>query len=165
MTINYARQYADLLRNLGREVKLLDLTELQPSYFAVDMYSPDTMSADLRAIQEEYILAAEKFAILVPEYNGSYPGILKLFVDGISVNEYSRNWKGKVTALVGIASGRAGNLRGIDHLAQTLTHMSGWVLPNRLPISLADQHLSGETITDAGTLAALSEQAQELILA
>jgi NAD(P)H-dependent FMN reductase len=44
------------------------------------------------------------------------PGSLKLFIDACSVREYKQNFKGKKAALVGIASGRAGNLRGMDHL-------------------------------------------------
>jgi len=74
-----------------------------------------------------------------PEYNGSYPGVLKLFLDAISIREYARSFKQKKAALCGVASGRAGNLRGIDHLTGVLNHVGVIVMPNNLPLSSIDK--------------------------
>src|SRR5690606_4596895 len=55
---------------------------------------------------------ADNFIIVMPEYNGSFPGVLKLVIDSCNPEIF----KHKSFALVGVSSGRAGNLRGMDHL-------------------------------------------------
>jgi len=165
-TIIFARAFADAVREGGEEVQLLDLAELDFNHFSNEMYAAGTITPLLRSVQERYVLGAEKLAFFIPEYNGSFPGFLKLFIDGISVNEYAKNFREKKIALTGIASGRAGNARGMDHLAACLGYMGGWILPNKLPISGVEGLLSesGE-LTDASTLAALKSQATQLIAA
>ncbi|WP_420460750.1 NADPH-dependent FMN reductase [Neolewinella sp.] len=164
-TLLFARHYARLLEELGQEVELLNMAELHHGYFAGKMYDPLGNDAQLVKWQQRYILAADKLAVFVPEYNGSYPGVLKLFIDGISVIDYDGNFGGKHVALIGVSTGRAGNLRGIDHLADVFAHMGAWVLPNRLPLSRVDVLLTGEELTDAGTKKSLRQQAEQLIAA
>lgn len=78
-----------------------------------------------------FIAEAGKILFVIPEYNGSLPGILKAFIDVVKP-EY---FKDKKTALIGVATGRAGNLRGCDHLAGVLMHLGAVVMPSALPIS------------------------------
>jgi NAD(P)H-dependent FMN reductase len=80
---------------------------------------------------KDFILPAQKFVFIAPEYNGSFPGILKVFLDAIPP-EMNR---GKKSALIGVSSGRAGNLRGMDHLTGILNYLGMHVHPNKLPIS------------------------------
>ena len=163
-TLLFATHYLGQLRALGLEAQLLDLAEIPFEHYAIDMYDPKSMSTELLALQNRFVLEVEKLAIFVPEYNGSYPGVLKLFIDGISVNKYPRNFKGKHIALIGIASGRAGNLRGMDHLAASINHMGGWVLPNTLPLSNVEALLdTNGKVTDTDTITALESQARQLI--
>jgi NAD(P)H-dependent FMN reductase len=163
-TLLFSTHYLRQLRELGQEAQLLDLAEMRLEHYAPNMYDAKAMSAELRELQNRFVISAKKMVIFVPEYNGSYPGVLKLFLDGISINEYPRNFKGKHIALVGVASGRAGNLRGMDHLATAINHMGGWVLPNKLPISNADKLLDANNqVTDAETITALENQARQLI--
>ena len=160
-----AGAFQEALAAAGAETALLDLAELDHAYFDTLMYDPEHMQPALRQLQERYVLGAEKLAIVVPEYNGSYPGAVKTFLDGISINEYARNWKGKRVALIGVSSGRAGNLRGLDHLADVLAHMGAWVLPNRLPVSLVDSLVTGDELTDEATKTTFAQLAQQLIAA
>lgn len=164
-TLQFASHYVEQLHALGKEAQLLDMAELRQDLFALDMYNPKAMAPDLLDLQRKYVLEVKKFAIFVPEYNGSYPGVLKMFIDGISVNEYAGIFKGKHIALVGIASGRAGNLRGMDHLSASVSHMGGWLLPNKLPLSNVDKLIEDGKLTDAGTINALKTHAEELITA
>ncbi len=137
-TALFAADYLQILEELGEsDVKLLDLSKSPHDWFHPDMY--DHPSDSLKALQDEYILAAQQFIILAPEYNGSIPGILKLFFDACSVREYEASFKGKAVLLTGIASGRAGNLRGMDHLTAILQHLGMHVFPDKLPISSIDK--------------------------
>jgi len=164
-TLLFASHFMGRLRALGEEAQLLDLAELELSFFVRDMYDPKKMAAGLVDLQRQFVLDVDKLAIFVPEYNGSYPGVLKLFIDGISVNEYPRNFKGKHVALAGVASGRAGNLRGMDHLAASVSHMGAWVLPNKVPISNVESLITGDVLSDEGTITSLKELAEQLIAA
>jgi chromate reductase, NAD(P)H dehydrogenase (quinone) len=102
---------------------------------------------------------------IVPEYNGGFPGVLKLFLDACSVREYKKTFKGKKAALVGIATGRAGNLRGLEHLTGILNHVGTVVLPNRLPISSIEKLMDDDgIIRDPATLKVIEKQMDEFLL-
>lgn len=164
-TTVFARAYGDELYRLGTEVQLLDLADLHHSYFASKMYDPLGNDPQLVDWQQRYIQGVDKLTVFVPEYNGSYPGVLKLFIDAISVIDYAGNFSGKHVGLVGLASGRSGNIRGMDHLADVFAHMGAWVLPNRLPISSIEGLITGNALTDEATKTALKKHAEQLIAA
>ena len=165
-TLVIAEALAAAIGEAGTAVQLLDLATLDFGHFSNDMYEGGKITPALKRLQEQYVLGVEKMIFVVPEYNGSFPGFVKLFIDGISVNEYKRNFTGKTIALTGVASGRAGNARGLDHLAACLNYLGGWVLPNKLPVSGVEGLLDGDgKLADEGTLAALKQQALQLIAA
>ena len=157
---HFANHYASLLASKSQQpVKLLALSHIPHDWFHPGMYESDAQSPSLAALQDEYMLPAEKFVYVVPEYNGGFPGALKLFLDACSVRDYKLTFSGKKAALVGIATGRAGNLRGIDHLTAILHHVGTVVLPQVLPISSIEKLLDESgNITDPGTLIAIERQ-------
>lgn len=164
-TTLFASAYATQLTELGQEAQLLDLAELHHGYVGGKMYDPLGNDPQLLEWHQRYISGVDKLAIFVPEYNGSFPGVLKVFIDAISIIDYSGSFGGKHIAIVGLASGRSGNIRGMDHLADVLAHMGAWVLPNRLPISSIEELLRDGRLTDEPTKMALKKQAQQLIAA
>ncbi len=160
-TLAIARAYLELLRERTDEpVELLDLQDIDPVAFATTMYNPRHTPDSLRLLHESRVLEAKKMVIFTPEYNGSYPGILKIFIDAISVHRYKENFSGKRIALIGVSSGRAGNLRGMDHLGDSIQHMGGVIYPHKIPLSGADNLLDEEyRLTDPETLQTLADQA------
>ena len=117
----------------------------------------------MKELQEKYMVGAEKFIFICPEYNGSFPGILKLLIDASDV---SQCWYHKKACIVGVAAGRAGNLRGLDHLSNILHHIKITILPNLIPISMIEDELD-ETgnLINPRTIKLLKEQPtiQELL--
>jgi chromate reductase, NAD(P)H dehydrogenase (quinone) len=81
----------------------------------------------------------------VPEYNGTFPGVFKMLLDN---SDIKTAWWHKRAMLVGVAAGRAGNLRGLDHLTNILNYIKVLVLPSKVPIS----NIAAE-LTDAGHFA------------
>lgn len=145
--LGFARKFQELLQSRTDEpVSLLALEDIPHDWFHPDMYTKGHQSPSLARLQDEYMLPAGKFLYITPEYNGSFPGVLKLFIDACSVREYKKTFKGKKAALVGIATGRAGNLRGMDHLTGILNHLGTIVLPNKLPISSIGKLTDGSGI-------------------
>lgn len=155
----FAKKVHEILDKMtDQKVHFVDLEELTGDIIHSEMYDGAVQSPGIVKIQDEMILPSGKFVFVMPEYNGSYPGIVKIFIDCLSVREYKKTFSGKKAGLIGVASGRAGNLRGMDHLSGVLNHVGAVVYPNKLPISgigkiLGDNNL----VEDEGTISALEK--------
>ncbi len=144
----------------GSPAALLDLVDLNVPLLQADMYTPNGQHPMISKLQSEYIEQAQLLVIISPEYNGSFPGILKLFIDAVSAKAYKTTFGGKKAALIGVASGRAGNFRGMEHLTGILNYLNITVMPNKLPVSsvstfIQDNQVSAEL---AKTLDAFVEE-------
>jgi len=132
LTLKFANIYRQMLLESGATVELLSLDEIPAEILLTDIYEKQQKPEAVELLQEKYFLPAEKFVFIFPEYNGSIPGVLKLLIDSM---DPKRSFQDKKASLIGIASGRAGNLRGLDHLAAILHHMKVTVMPYLLPVS------------------------------
>jgi NAD(P)H-dependent FMN reductase len=112
-------------------------------------------------LENDILTPTNKFIFISPEYNGSIPGVLKLMFD---ISDYKKAWWGKKALLTGVATGRGGNLRGLEHLTSILHYLKVNVHPNKLPISLV-HNLMDEAgdIHDAWTVRAIDSQVEEFI--
>jgi chromate reductase, NAD(P)H dehydrogenase (quinone) len=129
--------------------------------YALDEINGTSRDAAFITAENEILAPSDKFIIVMPEYNGSYPGILKLMIDNTDVKKV---WGNKKALLVGVSTGRAGNLRGMEHLTGSLLHMKMLVHPNRLPISLVDKLMDEQgRFTDKYTLTAIQTQLNEFL--
>jgi NAD(P)H-dependent FMN reductase len=122
----------------------LELTDLPEKFVHTMMYETKHQDKGLVKIQDKYFTPADKLIFVVPEYNGSFPGIFKLFIDAISIRNYKENFKDKKVLLVGVASGRAGNLRGMDHLTTSLNYLKMNIFPIRFPIPQIEKRMDGK---------------------
>lgn len=151
-TLKVARQIAEMLEAKGVRAGLLTLEGLDLN----------GRTPELAMIEESFLFPVSKFIFVAPEYNGSYPGVLKTMMD---MTDIKRAWWGKKAMLTGVSTGRAGNLRGMEHLTGTLNYLKVAVLPNRLPISVVDKLMDADgVIRDEATLQALSAQLDEFIV-
>lgn len=145
--------YANLLKEAGVEVTLFNMEELPGDFLVSDTFGKRTDITD--ALLAQKIIPADKLAIISPEYNGSYPGVFKAFLDGVEPHI----WWGKKVALVGVAAGRAGNLRGMDHLTDVLHHLRMEVFSLKVPISQLGNLINEEgVIADVTTEEVLRQQ-------
>lgn len=110
--------------------------------------------------EKEILIPTTKFLFIIPEYNGSYPGILKMMIDHSDIR---KTWYYKKALLTGVASGRAGNLRGMDHLSDTLHYLKMNVYYNKLPISSINQVMDIHGNLNADTIRAIHAQIDEFI--
>ena len=139
---------------------------LKEKNIAAEIFSLDEINSTLRndafiQFENEVLIPSEKFIIIMPEYNGSYPGILKLMIDNTDIKKV---WWYKKVLLTGVSTGRAGNLRGMEHLSGVLLHMRMQVHYNRLPISIVDKLMNGaDQFTDLPTLSAINIQLDEFL--
>lgn len=164
-TFPIAQQYYELFKEQTVEhIELLNLAKLPLEFIHAGMYQPGGQNKDLKKLQDTFMIPANKFFFVIPEYNGSYPGILKLFIDACSIREYKPTFNNKKSAISGIATGRSGNIRGIDHLRGSLTHMGSVVMPAILPISSVDDLTNEEgRITDKASKKSMLKFVQEFL--
>lgn len=159
VSVRIAASVVELLTNMGEDAQLLDLQKLPRDFvFHNDVYG--NADPGMSAIAEQFISTAEKFVFVVPEYNGSMPGVCKAFIDAI----WPEQFKNKKAALVGLASGRAGNVRGLDHLTNILNYLHVAVLPNKINITHVNAHLSEEGhLKEEKTIESLQKQMVALV--
>ncbi len=150
-TLKLAHVYQQLLNQMGKESQILSLE-------GINVLNRDS---HFEEIENKFIIPIQHFIFIVPEYNGSFPGILKAFIDTARSHDI---WYHKKALLTGDSSGRAGNLRGMDHLADILNFLKITVHPNKLPISQINKLMSplGQ-IEDEATLKAIQLQVEEFL--
>jgi len=150
-TLKVAQHYQQLLKKKGIDAKLLSLQDLNVL----------ERNKELTKIESEELMPAQKFIFVTPEYNGSFPGVLKALFD---ISDVKKTWWGKKALLTGVSTGRAGNLRGMEDLTGILHFMKVVVHPNKLPISVVDKLMDEKGgLIDAATLAAIKSQLNEFI--
>jgi NAD(P)H-dependent FMN reductase len=149
-TEKVAKEYQRILKSKGINAKIFSLKN-----FDVLHKTPQFLKNE-----KEILIPTMKFIFIIPEYNGSYPGVLKAMIDNSDVR---KDWNFKKALLTGVSTGRAGNLRGMDHLSDTLHFMKMNVFYNKLPISVIDKVLDPEGRFNEDTLKAINKQLDEFI--
>lgn len=150
-TYKVAVQYLDALKKKNIEAEIISLEDL-------DVQS---RTGEMIQLESEKLIPTQKYIFISPEYNGSIPGVLKSLFD---ISDYKKVWWGKKALLVGISSGRSGNVRGMEHLTTILNYLKVVVHPNKLPISSVNQLINGNgMIHDPETVSAIDTQLNEYI--
>jgi len=108
---------------------LLSLSQLPANLIESDLYGQ--RSVEFEPIQA-IITQTQKFLFIIPEYNGSFPGVLKTFIDACSFPE---SFYEKKAALTGLSSGKYGNIRGIDHFTGVCHYMHLHIMPLKVHIA------------------------------
>lgn len=146
-TLLVAKYYFKKFSDLGfDDVKLWSLE-------GIDGFGDDDV---LKKIESDLLIPSDKFVFVMPEYNGSFPGILKLMLDQSNIKKC---WWRKKALLVGVADGRGGNLRGIEHMTNILHYLKMNVYYNKLPLSRIKEEMNDEGVfLKEETIRAISEQ-------
>ncbi len=149
-TLRIAKLYQSILKKKNIEAHVLSLVGL-------DLMDRNPAVIEL---EKKWLLPAEKYIFISPEYNGSIPGVLKCLID---VSDVKKVWKGKKALLTGVSKGRAGNLRGMDHLTGIMHYVGTVVHPNKLPISVVDTLFKEDEMSHQETIREINRQLDEFI--
>ncbi|MES2285190.1 MAG: NADPH-dependent FMN reductase [Bacteroidota bacterium] len=157
-SLKIAQLYSQLVEKQGVRSEVLSLEKVPVDIAFNELFS--RRSGKFQELLDKYIIPSQKYVIIAPEYNGSFPGILKTFIDAM----HPELLRGKKVALVGVSSGRAGNLRGMDHLTGILHYLGLHVHPNKLPISSVLSLLDDNgNLTDENTTKALEKHVLDFV--
>lgn len=91
----------------------------------------------------------EKIIFIVPEWNGSYPGQVKIFIDN---QGHPNKFQDKKTSIIGISGGWTGNQIGVSHLRDVLEYIGSNV--SRLKVYIPSDKLN---ITNSEYITRLEE--------
>ena len=157
-TLKVSKIYSEILKSKNVSVKILDFCDLPNNIAFGEVFGK--RSETYAAFLEKYIVNNHKFIFVVPEYNGSFPGLLKLFLD----TTHPKLWTNKEVCLVGVSLGRAGNLRGMDQLTGIFNFLKVHVFHNKLPISGIDKLFDDQdNFNNADQLAVCTNQIESFI--
>jgi len=157
-TLKLAKYYQKKLADKGISAGLLSLTELPDNIIVSDLYGK--RSPEFEQIQQR-ITATQKFIFIIPEYNGSFPGVLKTFIDACS---FPDSFYDKKAALVGLSSGKYGNIRGVEHFTGICNYINLHVMPLKIHITSVHNELNNdEDLFNKDTIKFTDEQIDKFI--
>lgn len=153
-----AGRYLEILKSKNADARMFSLKDLPADFITTDMYGK--RSEAFETIINEIIIPTDKFVFVIPEYNGSYPGILKTFFDAA----HPKFFRDKKAGIIGVSDGHAGNLRGQEHLTGVLNYMRMLVHYSQPKLSDIDHAINDQRqITDERTLRLLNDHADFMI--
>lgn len=154
-----ARYYQSQLAALGAESTILDLVDLPDDFTASALYHNSGKNEGFNTLRQ-LLDGARKFVFVVPEYNGSYPGVLKAFIDGLP---YPNSFANKKAALVGLSSNTQGAAIALSHLNDVFSYLGMTTLALRVKLAQIRSHFDGQDISNALYKELLEMQAEQLI--
>lgn len=147
-----AAEVAECYRQQGCVVDLLDMQELPPEVLQPTAYkSPEP---GIQALVNRFI-KSDGVVFVIPEYNGSFPGVLKLFVDMLP---YPQGFDSRPCAFIGLAAGQFQGLRSVEHFQQIAGYRNAHIFPRRLFIGDAYKQFVDGKLADDKLTERLKEQ-------
>jgi chromate reductase len=164
-----APQVVAALTGAGLDASFADLRDYAMPLYDGDLEAEQGMPQVARALKE-LAREADAFVIASPEYNGSFPALLKNAIDWLSRPEPGERplevFRGKAAAILSASPGPGGGNRGLRHLRELLEMLSVTVIPQQLAIAKSTAALDGSgRLMRAEDLTGLEELAAGLAMA
>lgn len=142
-----------LFKDLGEEVEIIDLAQVSLNELLEHPYNPKEFSSEMQSLILK-LNQSEGLYFVVPEYNGSLPGALKLFIDHWT---YPETFEHRPVAFMGIG-GMFGGLRPVEHLQQIMGYRNAFCYPDRIFLQNVWTQLEGDQLKDQTVVSLLKGQ-------
>lgn len=152
-----ASHFCSILEKEGAIVNYFSLEQLPKGFPEGDLYGERTIQ--FKEVMETHVERFPKLVFVVPEYNASFPGVFKSFLDAMP----KETLQNKKIALIGTSTGRGGNSRGIDHLTNILHYLGSQVFHDKLLVSSMLQVLSDDGFKDPRITQSMELMAKKFI--
>jgi chromate reductase, NAD(P)H dehydrogenase (quinone) len=155
---------ANMARASGAEVTHIELADFDVPMYNADLEAqgtpPDVMR--LKALLHHH----PAWIVCTPEYNASYPALLKNTLDWVSSpvkgnadwTDGFKSTRGKVVGVLSASPGALGGLRSQSHLAPLLVNLECWLAPKNFALGRA-----GDAFAPDGSL--VEERARKSVQA
>ncbi|UXP30811.1 NAD(P)H-dependent oxidoreductase [Reichenbachiella agarivorans] len=139
-----AHIYQTILEAKGEQATIISLEDLPIDFMGTALYE-NSGKNELFNPFRELIAQSQKMIFVVPEYNGSFPGVLKAFIDGM---KYPDSFRDKKAALVGLSSGIQGAGLALSHLTDIFNYCGMHVLAQKPKLSRIEQNLTENKLSE-----------------
>jgi NAD(P)H-dependent FMN reductase len=139
-----ANIYNTIIQSKGLKTDFLDLVNLPADFTVSALYENNGKNEVFNTFRAK-IVENKKFIFIVPEYNGSFPGVLKSLIDGL---KYPDSFKNKKAALVGLSSGIMGGALAMSHLTDILNYLNMNVMGNKVKLMHIEKNFEDGKITN-----------------
>lgn len=146
-----SRKVAELIQEIYRknhseEVEILDLQDIVKGLQSGPQYGNVTDS--ILTVAANKVEKSDGLIVVVPEYNGSMPGVLKYFIDHL---KYPDAFEARPVCFVGLG-GMFGGLRPVEHLQQVFGYRNSFMFPERIFLINVFQHYKKTEANPEGRL-------------
>lgn len=139
-----ANYYQSILEKKGVISQIIHLKDLPENFISTALYKNSGKDEQFNLLRDG-ILKSKKLIFIVPEYNGSFPGVLKAFIDGMP---YPKGFEDKKIALVGLSSGIQGGALALSHLNDIFSYLNAHVLGQKVKLIQIEKNLEEGEITN-----------------
>ncbi len=157
---NYTGKALALVEDQLREHHKVKVTRIDPAGLTLGFPGQKVDGSDAAELQA-IVDRATGVVLATPEYHGTFAAAIKLVIENLG---FPSKLSGKPVGLLGVASGRIGAIKSLEHLRGVVSHVGAMPLP--LPISIAGvRNLFDDdgTCNDEGTDKAVRSVADNLM--
>ena len=159
LTAQVADYYASLVAQYPCTLQVLQLTQLPADFTVTALYAHKGKNPAFNPLRK-HMEEGEKYVFVVPEYNGSFPGVFKAFIDGL---QFPDTFKGKKCALVGVSKGSQGGVLALSHLTDIFHYLKMHVHPLKPRLSNVHDSKLATVLANPKYVQLLQEQAQAIV--
>lgn len=159
LTLTITKYYQEILKSKGCDSIIIDLADLPVDFLFTALYGETGKNLEFNKFGE-LIEQYQKLVFFVPEYNASFPGVLKAFIDGM---RYPNSFKDKKGALVGLSSGMMGGALALSHLTDIFNYLGMEILALKIKLAGVNKHMVDNKIENKLYKELLNQQADQII--
>lgn len=158
MNLQLAKAAKKIVEDAGSEFAILDYSDVPFMNQDIEVPAPEAV----RRVRKS-VTSADGIWIFTPEYNHSYPGVLKNLIDWLSrpvEGTTPQVLGGKPVAISGVTKGVSGTGLAQEHLLPLLSCLNMDIMQvPRLLIPRAGSQMHGDTLALTDSLPFLEQQA------
>ncbi|MCF6359657.1 MAG: NAD(P)H-dependent oxidoreductase [Cyclobacteriaceae bacterium] len=159
VSLQVSKVYQQEFEALGVDSEIIDLQQLPADYLFSGLYENAGKNELVNGFREK-MKVGHKFVFVIAEYNGSFPGVLKAFIDGL---EFPDSFMNKKCALVGLSAGIQGAVLAMSHFTDILNYCGAHVLAEKPKLASIGGHIQDGEITNERYMKHIKKQVKQLI--
>ncbi|MEQ9286257.1 MAG: NAD(P)H-dependent oxidoreductase [Cyclobacteriaceae bacterium] len=153
-----SRLYERILKSKGQDTEIIYLEDMPEDFIGTALYENAGQNDSFNGVRKQ-MYESQKMVFIVPEYNGSFPGVLKAFIDGL---KFPGTFTNKKCALVGLSSGVQGGGLALSHLTDIFNYCGMHVLAFKPKLSRIEDNFTENKLSKLYN-SLLEEQADKFI--